>query len=404
MTVPAIADAMSADRIEERVRESLSQISLPDGSDPIAAEIVGDVRVERGIVTLHASFEPFTDATADRIADQIRGAAFAVPGVEHVRIDPGGPHSGVALDADVIAVASAKGGVGKSTVAVALARALDSAGHSVGLFDADLHGPNVPELVGIEGPVEATADGRPDPIDAGGIEVMSVGLLGGEGPLAWRGSMAHQVLTDVLGDTDWSGRDVIVLDLPPGTGDVLLTAVQDVPLSGALLVTTPFATSVGDTERSAELFTDNGIDVLGAVVNMAGFVCEACGHEQALFSGDATDRLGVSLLARIPFDRDVQGTPEVLADREAFAPVLETVRDRLRATATTDAIDLRGLPPRTREKQVLEELSALKTGDELTVRTGDRDTGVLLDAVDRLLAESYVEDAGNGNVVTMVRA
>jgi len=156
-------------------------------------------------------------------------------------------------------------------------------------------------VIGASGPVYSDDDGNPVPVDAGGLEVMSMALLSDDGPLAWRGAMAHAALSDLFETTAWSGPDTVVVDMPPGTGDVALTTLQEVPVDGVVLVTTPFHAAVSDTGRALELFEENDVPVLGVVSNMGEFVCDECGTPHNLFGGDdPIEALDMPILAELP--------------------------------------------------------------------------------------------------------
>jgi ATP-binding protein involved in chromosome partitioning len=348
---------MAADIDGETLVAALDQVAGPDH------DVVEDVSLDGGRVHISADLGGYAPDVAEDIGERLRKAALSQPGVDSVGLDDGrtpGAAPGVALGQvdHVVAVGSAKGGVGKTTVATQLARAL-AADHEVGLFDADVYGPNVPEVLGVEGPVETTPDGRAAPQVAAGLEVMSVGLVSeDDAPLAWRGAMAHDALTELLGDTAWSGLDVLVLDLPPGTGDIVLTTLQEVAVDSAVLVSTPAPTALDDTRRSAELFAENDVPVAGVVANMAGFVCEECGTAHDLFDdGDPGSRLDLPVLAELPFDgsmRDVEGTPPEPVRRLGDAVASAVTHEGIDVPAS--ALDLRDVPRPMRAEQALAEL------------------------------------------------
>jgi ATP-binding protein involved in chromosome partitioning len=275
-------------------------------------------------------------------------------------------------------VASAKGGVGKSTVATTLACAL-AADDGVGLFDADLHGPNVPALLDVSGPVRADEEGNPRPVETGddgaAIEVMSAGLLGSDHPLGWRGAMAHEAVSDLFADTAWAVDETLVVDLPPGMGDVVLTTLQEVPIDGVVVVTTPFETSVADTRRSVELFRDEGVPVLGAVVNMATFTCPSCGDTHPLFD-DSGDEFGAPVLAELAFDRELQTTAEPGSVPEDIVEMAATVRAAADDAWTVDppegTIDIRGTPAAERRERVRRAFTLLAPGEPFHLLS-DRD-------------------------------
>ncbi|MFO1504831.1 MAG: iron-sulfur cluster carrier protein ApbC [Steroidobacteraceae bacterium] len=230
------------------------------------------------------------------------------------------PMSGIR---NIVAVGSAKGGVGKSTVAVNLALAWAAQGARVGLLDADVYGPSQPLLLGVAGVRPETRDNkRIVPVSVHGLKLMSIGLLiDPEQPAIWRGPMVTQALTQLLTETEWGELDYLVLDLPPGTGDLQLTLAQRVPVAGAVVVTTPQKIAVADARKGLRMFEKVSVPVLGVVENMSTHVCSHCGHEDALFGhggGEALAReCGTELLARLPLDAAIgvesdQGRPTVI--------------------------------------------------------------------------------------------
>jgi ATP-binding protein involved in chromosome partitioning len=225
---------------------------------------------------------------------------------------------------NIIAVGSAKGGVGKSTVAVNLAVAWAAMGARVGLLDADIYGPSQPLLLGVSGQKPEVRDGkRIIPLTTQGIRLMSIGLLIDEGaPAIWRGPMVTQALTQLLNETEWGELDYLVLDLPPGTGDLQLTLAQKVPVAGAVVVTTPQEIAVADARKGLRMFEKVSVPVLGVVENMSLHHCSQCGHEEAIFGDGGGARLaqecGVALLGKLPLDTRIRaesdsGRPSVLA-------------------------------------------------------------------------------------------
>ena len=247
----------------------------------------------------------------------------------------------------VIAVASGKGGVGKSTVAVNLAVALARDGMRVGLLDADLYGPSVPLMTGLRASrLRAGPDGRIQPLEAHGLKIVSVGFMVTEGDaLIWRGAVLHKVIHDFVHDVDWDPLDFLIVDLPPGTGDVPLSLHQTIPLHGALLVTTPQAVARADAARAASMLRELDIPLLGLIENMSGVVCPHCHADVPLFPDATQDRdesFGASLLGRIPFDSRIAasgdaGAPLVAAhtDSPAAAVFREIARGLIRNGGAT---------------------------------------------------------------------
>ena len=234
---------------------------------------------------------------------------------------PQGPQPLPGVNA-IIAVGSGKGGVGKTTLSVNLAVALSRMGHKVGLLDADVYGPNVPLMLGTNKQPMARADNQIEPIEALGLKVISVGFLNpGDKPIIWRGPMLHQIIRQFLGSVLWGDLDYLVIDLPPGTGDVSLSLVQTVPLTGAVVVSTPSDVSLQDARKAIEMFRQMKVDLIGLVENMSYFVCPHCNHEVDIFSRGGAEKTAkdfeVPFLGNIQLDADIRkasdsGRPSVL--------------------------------------------------------------------------------------------
>ncbi|MCR6684932.1 iron-sulfur cluster carrier protein ApbC [Pseudoxanthomonas sp.] len=234
------------------------------------------------------------------------------------------PHPGIR---NVVAVGSGKGGVGKSTTAVNLALALQRLGARVGVLDADVYGPSVPAMLGLSGRPESPDNKSIEPMRAFGIEAMSIGLLVDQDtPMIWRGPMATSALTQLFNDTRWGDLDYLLIDLPPGTGDIQLTLAQKIPVAGAVIVTTPQEIATLDARKALKMFEKVNVPVLGIVENMAVHVCGNCGHAEHLFGqggGQAmAAQYGVPLLGSLPLDLRIReqgdaGTPVVAAAQES---------------------------------------------------------------------------------------
>ena len=260
---------------------------------------------------------------------------------------------------NIIAVGSGKGGVGKSTTAVNLALALAAGGAKVGILDADVYGPSIPTMLGLSGRPESPDNKSIIPMRAHGIEAMSIGLLvEDDTPMIWRGPMATSALTQLLNDTRWGGDDsldYLVIDLPPGTGDIQLTLAQKIPVAGAIIVTTPQDVATLDARKGLKMFEKVEVAVLGLVENMAVHVCSNCGHAEHIFGEGGGARMaeqyGVPLLGSLPLERAIRehgdaGTPGVRAApdspaaaayRALAARLAEELAKRPRAPATISA-------------------------------------------------------------------
>jgi len=212
--------------------------------------------------------------------------------------------------ANIIAVGSGKGGVGKTTLSVNLAVALTKLGYKVGLLDGDVYGPNVPLMLGTNQQPRATGPERIEPIQAHGLKVISVGFLNpGDKPIIWRGPMLHQIIRQFLNSVEWGELDYLVIDLPPGTGDVALSLIQTVPLTGAIVVSTPSDVSLQDGRKAIEMFRQMKVDLVGVVENMSYFVCPYCNHEIDIFSRGGVERTAQQF--QTPFLGSIQIDPEL---------------------------------------------------------------------------------------------
>ncbi|MDZ5812088.1 P-loop NTPase [Halorubrum sp. AD140] len=352
---------------QRQPQDPFREITLSDGSDPIEKGIVRRVRRLDGTVTVDVAVGGLGGSLAERVVEQIRGAALTLDGADHVRVQPvRNEETTVDLPAvdRVLAVGSAKGGVGKTTVSVALARALDARGYSVGVFDADIYGPNVPHVLDVDGPILTNDTGQPVPLDADGVQLLSPGVAGGEPPTARRGAIAYGAVENLLAQGDWDDCDVLLVDLPAGNDDVVGALLEHVPLDGAVFVTTPFDASVDDTERTIGLFEEHGVPPVAAVVNMNRFVCDCCGEPNTLFD-DPVD-VDVPVVHELPFDRRLQRDPGHERAAEALKGVTATVDAYLTdldEAVPDDAVDLRGLPPASQVRQLADDLAAAEPGE-----------------------------------------
>ncbi|WP_376791812.1 Mrp/NBP35 family ATP-binding protein [Thermoflexus sp.] len=327
----------------EQVLSALRGVRDPElGRDIVSLGMVREVVVEGDRVALNVALTTPACPLSERIEADIRAAIQALPGVREVEIRltaevPAHARlqtiEGLRIK-NILAVGSGKGGVGKSTVAANLAVALAGMGAMVGLMDADVYGPNIPEMLGVKR-IPAPQGDKILPAVAYGVRVMSLGfLLPPDQPVIWRGPMLHSAVRQFLTDVDWGLLDYLVVDLPPGTGDVALSLAQLAPVTGAVVVTTPQGVSLSDVGRAVRMFERLEVPVLGVVENMSGFVCPHCGTVTAIFGQDGgrqlAERMGVPFLGRVPLD------PRVVESGEVGRPVVITHPDSPAAQALRD--------------------------------------------------------------------
>lgn len=324
--------------LEKQVLEALRKVQ-----DPELHRSIVDIGMVKNLVVRNAevSFEIVLTTTACPLKAQIQkeaeGAASSVEGVKKVQAKISGetlqakipqkqPIPGIK---NVIAVSSGKGGVGKTTVAVNLACALQKRGASVGILDADIYGPNVPLMMGLKEAIihQQTADGKMKPPENHNIKVMSMAFLTkDEQPVAWRGPLLDQVIRQFFMKTGWDALDYLIVDLPPGTGDAQLTVIDAAPLAGAIIVTTPQDVAILDSKKGLRMFQSANVPVLGVIENMSYHVCAHCGEKEALFGEGGGSRLAelldVPFLGAVPMNSDVrryadEGVPIVIAKPES---------------------------------------------------------------------------------------
>ena len=251
---------------------------------------------------------------------------------------------------NIIAVASGKGGVGKSTTAVNLALALAAEGASVGLLDADIYGPSQPMMMGIEGRPESVDGKNMEPMENFGIQVMSIGfLVAQDEAMIWRGPMATQALEQLLRQTNWRDLDYLIVDMPPGTGDIQLTLSQRVPITGAVIVTTPQDIALLDAKKGIKMFEKVGVPILGIVENMAVHICSQCGHSEHIFGADGGKKMAadykMDYLGALPLDMQIRlqadnGRPTVVADPDGdVAGIYKAIARKMAITVAAKAKD-----------------------------------------------------------------
>lgn len=332
----------------------LKRIAAPDGrGNLVSAGVVSDIAIDGGTVMFALTADPAHMKSMEVLRAAVEKAVKAVPGVTKTLISltaerqpQRGPASAAASPQQgnavpgvkhIVAVASGKGGVGKSTTAVNLALALHTLGLRVAVLDADVYGPSMPKLFGLTGrPRAAGAEGKTmEPMQRYGVEVMSIGFLVPEDtPMIWRGPMVMSALTQLLREVAWGPTDIMIVDMPPGTGDAQLTLAQQTPLSGAVIVSTPQDLALIDARKGLNMFRKVNVPVLGIVENMSYFVCDHCGTRHEIFGhGGAraeAEKLGVPFLGEVPLDKELR----LRSDRGE--PVVATLPDSLHAAIYRD--------------------------------------------------------------------
>ncbi len=320
---------------EEMVKAALKGVVDPNThKDFVSSKSARNIKIEGSDVSLDILLDYPAKSVLGEIENLVSQKLAALPGVGKVsvrvssRIIAHSVQRGVKLIPgikNIIAVASGKGGVGKSTTAVNLALALSEEGAKVGILDADIYGPSQPAMLGIHGQPESLDGKKMEPMTGHGIQAMSIGfLVDVEAPMVWRGPMVTQALEQLLNDTNWHDLDYLIIDLPPGTGDVQLTLAQKVPLTGAVIVTTPQDIALLDARKGLRMFEKVGVPILGIVENMSTHICSSCGHEEPIFGAGGGEKMcrdyEVEFLGALPLDIHIReqadsGNPTVVADR-----------------------------------------------------------------------------------------
>lgn len=351
------------------ITEALKSVKGPDGKDIVSSGKLSGVVVTGGKVFCSLTVDAAEAQAWESVRKQAEEVIKAIPGIASVLIAltaekrPGSPSAaphgapraggpatqppgktapGVTGVKTIIAVASGKGGVGKSTTAVNLALALQSLGLKVGVLDADIYGPSMPRLLALKGKPELVGGRTLRPMEAYGLKVMSIGFLIDEDtPMIWRGPMVQSAITQMLREVDWAPLDVIVVDMPPGTGDAQLTLAQQVPLAGAVIVSTPQDLALIDARRGIAMFKRVDVPVLGVIENMSYFLCPHCGERSDIFShGGArheADRWSVPFLGEIPLELKIRemsdaGKPIVASEPDgAYAKIYKDIAVKVRA-------------------------------------------------------------------------
>jgi ATP-binding protein involved in chromosome partitioning len=352
---------------QEAVQAALKNFIDPNTQkDYVSTRALKNLKLEDGQVSFDIELGYPAKTQLETIRAAVVGAVQAVPGVSgvtanvavkivaHVTQRNLKPLPGVK---NIIAVASGKGGVGKSTTAVNLALALSSEGASVGLLDADIYGPSVPQMLGLTGQRPESEDGKTmEPMRAFGLQTMSIGyLVDIDSPMVWRGPMVTQALEQLLVQTHWQDLDYLVVDMPPGTGDTQLTLAQKTPVTGAVIVTTPQDIALIDARKGFKMFEKVGIPILGLVENMSIHICPKCGHEEHIFGVGGAERMArdydIELLGALPLELEIReltdaGKPTVVgAPRSRAADIYRAIARRVGVKIADRAKDMTGKFP-----------------------------------------------------------
>ena len=331
---------------ESALIDALKTVVDPNtGRDLVSTKQVRQLKIEGGDISFEVELGYPAKSQVQALRKALIAAARSLPGVENVSIQIGWKITAHAVQRgvqllprvkNIVAVASGKGGVGKSTTTVNLALALAAEGAKVGILDADIYGPSQPMMMGITGRPESEDGKSMMPLANYGVEVMSIGFLVDEDQaMIWRGPMATQALDQLLRQTNWGDLDYLLVDMPPGTGDIALTLSQRVPLTGAVIVTTPQDIALIDAKKGLTMFEKVGVPILGIVENMAVYCCPNCGHTEHIFGADGGKRMAeqfkVDHLGSLPLNLSIrqqadEGRPTVVADPDGeIAALYKTV-------------------------------------------------------------------------------
>jgi ATP-binding protein involved in chromosome partitioning len=344
---------------EQEVREHLKRISYPGfNRDIVSLGLIGEIQVSQDTVIVHLRVASAKEEVIRHLTGRITETLSALPGVEKVAVHalrpqsapeqqgafPAGTQAELPGVKRIIAVASGKGGVGKSTVAVNLALALKALENRVGLLDADVYGPSIPLMMGTQAQPRVSQGKKIHPIERYGVNLISMGFfLDDKSPVIWRGPIVMSIVRQFLKDVIWGELDYLVVDLPPGTGDAALTLAQEVPLSGGVIVTTPQEVALLDVQRGIAMFRQVHVPILGVIENMSYYLCSQCGEREDIFGHGGAAKTGLEVLGEIPIVEELRSGGDAgkpLVTQYPEHPVAQMFRAIAARITETDGVAL----------------------------------------------------------------